>query len=226
MTLHEFPHPEAWLDAMVAGWEALGGPALKARGTFNVSLSGGSTPKPLYQKLATLKWPWSATHLYLGDERWVSPDHKDSNYRMVQEAFHGTGVNIERVRSEIGTAEIGARDYEKRIRTNLGDPPRFDLILLGIGDDGHTSSLFPDTAALKETKLLMAPNFVPKLGVWRVTSSYTLLRYARAIWFVTRGPSKDPYIRALAADDATASFPAAKVRSDRGTSEIYHCTSV
>jgi 6-phosphogluconolactonase len=123
MTLHEFPHPEAWLDAMVAGWEALGGPALKARGTFNVSLSGGSTPKPLYQKLATLKWPWSATHLYLGDERWVSPDHKDSNYRMVQEAFHGTGVNIERVRSEIGTAEIGARDYEKRIRTNLGDPP-------------------------------------------------------------------------------------------------------
>jgi 6-phosphogluconolactonase len=164
MTLHEFSHPEAWLDAMVAGWEALGGPALKARGTFNVSLSGGSTPKPLYQKLATLKWPWSATHLYLGDERWVSPDHKDSNYRMVQEAFHGTGVNIERVRSEIGTAEIGARDYEKRIRTNLGDPPRFDLILLGIGDDGHTSSLFPDTAALKETKLLMPQTSSPNSG--------------------------------------------------------------
>jgi len=70
----------------------------------------------------------------------------------------------------------------------------------------------------------MAPNFVPKLGVWRVTSTYTLLRYARAIWFVTRGPSKEPYIHALAKDDPQSTFPAAKVRSDRGTVEIYHCT--
>ncbi|MEI7721492.1 MAG: 6-phosphogluconolactonase, partial [Verrucomicrobiota bacterium] len=75
----------------------------------------------------------------------------------------------------------------------------------------------------KEEKLLIAPNFVPKLGVWRVTSTYTLLRYARAIWFVTRGPTKEPYIRALAADDPSSTFPAAKVRSDRGTVEIYHC---
>jgi 6-phosphogluconolactonase len=224
MLLHEFSDASAWMDAMVAGWESLGGPALQARGTFHVSLSGGSTPKPLYQRLAGLKWPWSATRLYLGDERWVAPDHKDSNYRMVQEAFHGTGVHIERVHTEIGTAEIGARAYEKQIRSDLGDPPRFDLILLGIGDDGHTSSLFPETAALKEEKLLMAPNFVPKLGVWRVTSTYTLLRYARAIWFVTRGPSKEPYIRTLAKDDPQSTFPAAKVRSDRGTVEIYHCT--
>ncbi|MCX6935458.1 MAG: 6-phosphogluconolactonase [Verrucomicrobia bacterium] len=224
MLLHEYPDAADWLDAMVAGWEALGGPALSARGTFNVSLSGGSTPKPLYDRLAALKWPWSSTRLYLGDERWVYPDHKDSNYRMIHQAFHGTGVQIERVRTEIGTAEIGAREYEKRVRTNLGDPPRFDLIILGIGDDGHTSSLFPDTTALQELKLLMAPNFVPKLGVWRVTSTYTLLRYARAIWFLTRGPSKETYIRALAADDLTASFPAAKVHSDRGIVEIYHCT--
>ena len=224
MLLHEFSDASAWMEAMVAGWESLGGPALQARGTFHVSLSGGSTPKPLYQRLAGLKWPWSATRLYLGDERWVAPDHKDSNYRMVQEAFQGTGVHIERVHTEIGTAEIGARAYEKQIRSDLGDPPRFDLILLGIGDDGHTSSLFPETAALKEEKLLMAPNFVPKLGVWRVTSTYTLLRYARAIWFVTRGPSKEPYIHALAKDDPQSTFPAAKVRSDRGTVEIYHCT--
>ena len=223
MLLHEFSDASAWMEAMVVGWEALGGPALQARGTFHVSLSGGSTPKPLYQRLAGLKWPWSATRLYLGDERWVAPDHKDSNYRMVQEAFQGTGVHIERVHTEIGTAEIGARAYEKQIRSDLGDPPRFDLILLGIGDDGHTSSLFPETAALKEEKLLMAPNFVPKLGVWRVTSTYTLLRYARAIWFVTRGPSKEPYIHALAKDDPHSTFPAAKVRSDRGTIEIYHC---
>ena len=223
MILHEFSEPTPWLDSMVTAWESLGGPALQARGTFHVSLSGGSTPKPLYQRLAQLKWPWSATRLYLGDERWVTPDHKDSNYRMVNEAFHGTGVHIERVHSEIATAEVGARAYEKQIRTDLGDPPRFDLILLGIGDDGHTSSLFPETAALKEEKLLIAPNFVSKLGVWRITSTYTLLRYARAIWFVTRGPSKEPYIRALAQDDPKATFPAAKVRSDRGTIEIYHC---
>ena len=101
MLLHEFSEPTPWLDAMVAGWEALGGPALQARGTFHVSLSGGSTPKALYQRLASLKWPWSATRLYLGDERWVTPDHKDSNYRMVHEAFQGTGVHIERVHSEI-----------------------------------------------------------------------------------------------------------------------------
>ncbi|NBQ65492.1 MAG: hypothetical protein EBT95_08190, partial [Verrucomicrobia bacterium] len=77
----------------------------------------------------------------------------------------------------------------------------------------------------KENKLFMAPNFVPKLGVPRITSTYHLLRFARAIWFVTRGPSKEPYIRALAQDDPAADFPAAKVRSDRGTMEIYHCSS-
>ena len=224
MLLHEFPSATAWIDSMVEGWEALGGPALRARGTFHVSLSGGSTPRPLYDRLAKTKWPWSATRLYLGDERWVTPDHKDSNYRMIHQAFQETGVHIERVPTEIGTADIGARAYEKQVRTDLGEPPRFDLILLGIGDDGHTSSLFPETAALHEAKLLIAPNFVPKLGVWRVTSTYTLLRYARAIWFVTRGPSKEPFVRALAQDDPSANFPAAKVRSDRGTVEIYHCT--
>jgi len=225
MTLHEFADPSAWLEAMVARWEALGGPALQARGSYSVSLSGGSTPKPLYEHLAKLKWPWSATHLFLGDERWVSPDHKDSNYRMIHEAFHATGAKIERVHTEMGKPELGARDYEKRLKSELGDPPKFDLILLGIGEDGHTSSLFPGTEALKENKLFMAPNFVPKLGVPRITSTYHLLRFSRAIWFVTRGPSKEPYIRALAKDDPTAGFPAAKVRSDRGTVEIYHCTS-
>jgi 6-phosphogluconolactonase len=144
---------------------------------------------------------------------------------MIHEAFHATGAKIERIHTEIGKAEIGAREYEKRLKIDLGDPPKFDLILLGVGDDGHTSSLFPGTQALEENKLFMAPNFVPQLGVSRITSTFHLLRFARAIWFVTRGPSKEPYIRALAADDATATFPAAKVRSDRGTMEIYHCTS-
>jgi 6-phosphogluconolactonase len=149
MTLHEFADPSAWLEAMVARWETLGGSALQARGSFSVSLSGGSTPKPLYEHLAKLKWPWSATHLYLGDERWVPPDHKDSNYRMIHEAFHATGAKIERVHTEIATAEVGARDYEKRLKAELGDPPKFDLILLGVGDDGHTSSLFHGPKALK-----------------------------------------------------------------------------
>ena len=225
MTLHEFADPSAWIEAMVARWETLGGSALQARGSFSVSLSGGSTPQPLYERLAKLKWPWSATHLYLGDERWVPPDHKDSNYRMIHEAFHATGAKIERIHTEIGTPEIGARDYEKRLKAQLGDPPKFDLILLGVGDDGHTSSLFPGTEALQDNKLFMAPNFVPKLGVPRITSTYHLLRFSRAIWFVTRGPSKEPYIRPLAADDKAADFPAAKVRSDRGTMEIYHCIS-
>jgi 6-phosphogluconolactonase len=223
MTLHQFADASAWLEAMVARWEALGGPALQARGSFSVSLSGGSTPKPLYERLAKLKWPWSATHLYLGDERWVPPDHKDSNYRMIHEAFHATAAKIERIHSEIATPEIGARDYEKRLKTELGDPPKFDLILLGIGDDGHTSSLFPGTEALKENKLFMAANFVPKLGVSRITSTFHLLRFSRAIWFVTRGPSKEPYVHALSQQDPAADFPAAKVRSDRGTIEIYHC---
>lgn len=229
MILHQYAEASLWLDAMVEGWQTLGGAALSARGTFHVSLSGGSTPQLLYQRLAQLSWPWAATTLYLGDERWVDPAHKDSNYRMIHQAFAPTGVQIERVRTEIGTAEIGAREYEKRIRTGLGDPPRFDLVLLGLGDDGHTASLFPDTLALAETKLLFAPNYIPKLGVWRVTATYTLLRYARAIWFVTRGPLKEPYLPALLAEDPesptfpVATFPAAKVRSDRGTVEIYHC---
>lgn len=118
MTLHEFADPTAWMEAMVARWETLGGSALQARGTFSVSLSGGSTPKPLYERLAQLSWPWSATHLYLGDERWVPPDHKDSNYRMIHEAFHATGAKIERIHTEIGKPEIApanTKNVSKRI---------------------------------------------------------------------------------------------------------------
>jgi hypothetical protein len=160
MLLHEFSDPTTWMDSMVAGWETIGGPALQARGTFHVSLSGGSTPKPLYQRLAKLKWPWSSTRLYLGDERWVTPDHKDSNYRMIQEAFHGTGVHIERVHTEIGTAEIGARAYEKQVRNDLGDPPRFDLQIDSSEDHRHHAGPEAGKTVIQTLDCLVIPGWM------------------------------------------------------------------
>lgn len=221
MQLHSFDTLNSWLDALTAKWHEVGLTALQERGVFNVALSGGSTPKPFYEKLARADWPWDATHLFIGDERWVPATDSQSNYRMIYEALYPKRVQLERWKTEMNRPADAAREYEKRIEKQLGIPPRFDLILLGIGEDGHTASLFPDSTALEETTHLTAACSVPKLSTLRLTMTYPLLYQAREIWFLAKGGSKKPWIeRMLAGNDN--SFPSARVQTKSGKISIFY----
>ncbi|HEX7774111.1 MAG TPA: 6-phosphogluconolactonase, partial [Pyrinomonadaceae bacterium] len=149
---------------------------------FTVALSGGSTPKVLYQVLAEEfreQVPWSNTHFFWSDERHVPPDHPDSNYRMAHEALLSRvpvpESNVHRVHGENPSAQKAADEYEKII------VPRLDLILLGLGADGHTASIFPGSEVLHETKRLIAAPWVEKLNAYRITMTLPLLNNGASI---------------------------------------------
>ena len=170
--------------------------AIAERGQFTLALAGGSTPKPIYTSLATVygdALDWSKTHLFWGDERTVPPDHPDSNFRMVQGALleripHPAGVH--RVMGELEPTKAAAR-YEQRIAEIFHDEtPHFDIVLLGMGNDGHTASLFPHTEALNETERWVVANYVPKLETWRITMTYPILNNARQVVFMVAGEEK------------------------------------
>lgn len=176
----------------------------------SIALSGGSTPKRLYETLAAAplrdEIPWDRVELFFGDERAVGPDHPDSNYGMaVQALLAKVDVLAWRMRAEIGAAE----EYETILRDRVppapgGTIPELDLVLLGIGGDGHTASLFPDTAALDEPRRLVVVNDVPKLGTSRMTVTYPLLNAARRVWILAAGADKREIVAACraAGDDA------------------------
>ncbi|MCL4876744.1 MAG: 6-phosphogluconolactonase [Anaerolineae bacterium] len=166
---------------------------------FSVALSGGSTPESLYALLATEAYAsrvdWPMVHLFWGDERCVPPDHIDSNYRMAQHAFIKSVPipveNVHRIPAE-RPPEEAARLYERELRQFFGgmEWPRFDLILLGIGDDGHTASLFPHSPALQVTDQWVAENYIEKLDVWRVTLTAPAINAAANIAFMAIGEKK------------------------------------
>ena len=146
--------------------------AVRANGRFTVALSGGSTPKTLYSLLATKPdIPWDKIYFFWGDERHVPPDHPESNYRMANEALLSKvpvrAENIFRIHAEEKDAAAAALQYEQTLKDffhlSPGEFPRFDLILLGMGPDGHTASLFPGTAALNETQRLVVANWVREI---------------------------------------------------------------
>lgn len=203
--------------------------AIAERGRFTLALAGGSTPRRLYQLLATPSWreriAWERWHFFLGDERLVPPTDKDSNFGMARDALLDHvpvgAAQIHRVPTEAGDADTVAARYEAEIRDFFGrstnERPRFDLVLLGMGSDGHTASLFPDKPTLEETeRLVMAspPGVLPP-PVDRVTFTFPLLNAARAVAFLVAGEDKRPALRAVQAGlpfgDAGAA-PAARVR--------------
>jgi len=172
--------------------------SLQARGTFSVALSGGSTPKQMYAGLAAPelqeKLPWQQVHLFFGDERHVLPDHPDSNYRMVAEALISKvplpAENVHRVKTEMD-ARLAAFDYEEVLRGFFDSPwPKFDLLLLGMGADGHTASLFPNTAGLNEEQRWFIANSVPSKDAWRLTLTKNAINAARKIAVLISGKSK------------------------------------
>ena len=171
--------------------------ALAQTDRFNVALSGGSTPKVLYQLLADEPFrdqvPWDRTHFYWSDERHVPPDHPDSNYRMAHEAMLAhvpvPESNVHRVRSENPSAQEAADEYEKIV------VPRLDLILLGLGADGHTASIFPGSEVLHETKRFVAAPWVEKLNTYRITMTLSLLNNGASIVFLVSGAEKAEIVK-------------------------------
>lgn len=175
--------------------------AVAAHGSFSVALSGGSTPKGLFSVLAdspALNVPWQNVLFFWGDERHVPPDHADSNFRMTQESLLSKvpvrAENVHRIKSEWSHADAAARDYEQELRSvfSLGDQafPRFDLVLLGMGADGHTASLFPGTQALTETRRLVVANWVEKLKTFRITFTFPVINAAAWVMFLAAGADK------------------------------------
>jgi 6-phosphogluconolactonase len=169
--------------------------AIAERGLFFLALSGGSTPKAIYQELSRLKPDTDRWVITFGDERCVPPGDELSNYRMAREAWLAhTNATVLRMRGEIAPAKA-ALDYEEQLERF--PQLRHDLILLGMGDDGHTASLFPDTTALKETKRRIVENYVDKLGVWRITFTYPFINDARAVVFLVNGAAKQPLVESI-----------------------------
>ena len=197
--------------------------AIAERSEFRIALSGGNTPAPVYARIATEghDLPWDQIRFTFSDERCVPPDDPQSNFRMAREnLFVPAGVpekSIMRMRGEIDP-QIAAREYEGQlnaIAAERGEPIyQHDLILLGLGDDGHTASLFPGTVALDEMRRRVVANFVPKLNAWRLTFTFSLINHARQILFLI-GASKSPQLieRVLAGDQQ---FPAVRVNPDAG----------
>src|SRR5712692_2891412 len=186
--------------------------AVRERGSFAVALAGGSTPKGLYTLLAgdgaegfKARVPWDRTHFFWGDERHVAPDHPESNYRMAHEAMLSHVAvppeHIHRIKTENPDAGQAAEQYEQVLREFFrlqpGQWPRFDLVLLGMGPDGHTASLFPGTDALHERQRLVVSNWVGKFFTDRITLTPPVLNHAARVMFLVQGEDKAPALKAV-----------------------------
>ena len=184
--------------------------AIEARGVFRIALSGGSTPYRLHRILTEAPYRenmnWDRIEFFFGDERTVHPDHTDSNYRMARDTLLTeldiAPERVHRMHAERRDLTGAARSYEEEIASTFdatrdGAPPRFDLILLGMGADGHTASLFPETEALLERERWVVGNEVPKLGVQRMTFTYPLINAAERVVFLVPGESKAPALAAI-----------------------------
>lgn len=204
--------------------------ALANRGRFTVVLSGGSTPRSLYALLAEEaryrdRVSWRATHFFWGDERSVPPDHPDSNFRMASSAMLSKldlrPENIHRIRGELPASEA-AQDYEDRLRRFFalgeGQVPNFDLVLLGMGADGHTASLFPGSDAVRERKRLVLAPWIPKLASFRITLTPPALNGAELVAFLVAGADKAVALQAALEGDADPDrLPARAIQPTRGS---------
>ena len=197
--------------------------ALAERNEFRIALSGGNTPRPVYSEIARVAHdlPWERILITFGDERCVPPDDAQSNYRMAREnLFRPAAIpekSIMRIRGEIDP-QIAAQEYENELGllgTQRGEQIyRHDLILLGLGDDGHTASLFPGTTALEENIRRVVANFVPKLNAWRLTVTFPLINHARHVCFLANANKHAELIERVLSGDTQ--YPAARVNPSTG----------
>jgi 6-phosphogluconolactonase len=201
---------------------------IRDHGTFSVALSGGTTPRNMYELLASREFApridWSRVVLCWGDERCVPPDHPESNYRMARETLLSkvpvVPDNIHRIAGELAP-QAAADGYSGALRKVFhledGTFPRFDLILLGIGGDGHTASVFPHTTVIEEKKSLVAAPYVERLGEYRITLTPPVLTNAANVFFLVLGDQKGPIVQAVVEDPyQPLRYPAQLLRNASG----------
>jgi 6-phosphogluconolactonase len=213
---------EETLDFAVEHWIDSAKHAIADRGKFTVALSGGTTPKIIFQRVCSEEHrdriDWEKVFLFWGDERTVSPDHASSNFRMAMDAgFSSMPIDKNHIFRMEAEKNLGqsCQKYERYIKEHVEDQ-EFDLIMLGMGDDGHTASLFPGTEALKENRKFVVGNFVPKLSTWRMTFTYPLINMGRRICFYVIGKEKSMMLaEVLKGDENPTLLPSQAV----GTSE-------
>ena len=182
--------------------------AAARRGRARIAISGGSTPKAAFQLLADpgqpflKRMPWDKLDLYWVDERTVPPDHPESNYRMTREAMLEHVLlkpeQIHRMEGEL-EPDVAASRYESLLRNTFrlegAETPRFDLVQLGMGDDGHTASLFPNTEAIHELGRLVTANLVPQKDTWRITLTWPVINQANSVFFLIGGKNKAELVK-------------------------------
>ena len=223
------PDLEAIADDAATRWLQIAKTAVTERGQFTIALSGGSTPRLLYQRMASPPWtdqiPWNETYIFFGDERRVPPDHPDSNYHMAYEALISqvpiSSENVYRMDGE-GLAKSAAREYERMLEQHFSlgrrEMPRLDLILLGMGEDGHTASIFPGTRAVSDLSNMVLAYLVPQLGVERMTLGLSVINNARNVLFLVSGEKKaEALYQVLHGERRPSTYPSQAVDVRDGT---------
>jgi 6-phosphogluconolactonase len=221
LTIHK--DKQALAEAAARDFVARAAAAIEERGRFTVALAGGSTPRTAYELLArdhASEVDWANVHIFYGDERSVPPEHEDSNYRMSKEALldHVSAGSVHRMQGEL-PPEQAARAYEEELRDFFEHEsiPQLDLVMLGIGEDGHTASLFPGTPALDVTDRWTVENPVEKLETVRLTLTVPVLNAARAVVFAVAGEDKAEALREILEGDADPhDYPAKLVWPEGG----------
>jgi 6-phosphogluconolactonase len=206
--IYTYHSQEEMISSIACQIISIGLAAIEDRGRFSIALSGGNTPKPLYEILAGPKaesLDWTRVHFFWGDERCVPPNHPDSNFNQANQVLLRPrsilDENIHRIKAELKPNEA-ARQYQEEITSCFqGIIPRFDLILLGMGSDGHTASLFPGTDLVKgnptDQNRLVAANWVPKLDAFRITFTHLLINAAHNVFFLVGGKDKAKILKSV-----------------------------
>ena len=232
--IQTFPGLEELSHVAAARFTALARERAQQGKTFAAALSGGTTPRTFLEILASPEFsqriPWESVHLFQVDERCVPPDHLQSNYRMIHGSLlvpvPGAAANFHRMQAEREDRDAASAEYAAEIGKALapaeGRVPRFDLIFLGLGDDGHTASLFPGSAALAESSRWVCPNYVEKLQMHRLTLTYPVLNAAGEIVFLVSGSGKAEILRqVLEGPRNTESYPAQGIQPAEGSVNWY-----
>jgi len=219
-----FKNSDQLVKCAIRKWNAIAEDAIEQRGLFTVALSGGSSPITLYEELSETDLKWDRTHIYIVDERFVPFDHHDSNYRMIHETLLSNidipEQNIHPVPTEKGSSDEAAILYERNILSffNLssGGIPEFDLLLLGLGEDGHTASLFPGSPALNVKNRLVVSATPPDISMHnRVSITFPVINNARNIFFLVTGGNKAGVVKDVL-ENENSNLPAASVRPCKG----------
>jgi 6-phosphogluconolactonase len=230
--IHTDPDAGAASQALARRIRQAAREAIESRGRFLLVASGGNSPRPLFRILSSAPCrdtiDWSRTEFFWSDERCVPPDHPDSNYRMAKDLLlEPLGVasgRVHRIAAELASPEEAARRYEAEILRCFGGDERelFDVMLLGLGEDGHTASLFPFSAALQVTDRAVVANEVPQLNTTRITLTAPRIVRSREIFFLVHGSNKAAGVSAvLRGPDDSMRFPAQLIRPQHGTVEWF-----